>query len=109
MTGLHKLIEMGRDRKLSYEERFLTRLELADALEAALEGLYRVYVNLGEDTDGARNAEELFGPWVGFDPATHIPNLVAEHRDEWEHAYEEGVQDAKRDLEMGAYYDRHGR
>ncbi|USH44540.1 hypothetical protein SEA_CASSITA_86 [Microbacterium phage Cassita] len=73
--------------------------------EAALEGLYKVYVNLGEDTDGARNAKELFGPWVGFDPATHIPDLVMEHRKEWENAYEEGYEDAKRE----AYYEREGR
>lgn len=69
--------------------------DLADSLEAALEGLYRVYVNLGEDTDGARNARELFGPWVGFDPATHVPNLVMEHRKDWENAYEEGLQDGR--------------
>lgn len=78
---------------------------LVRELENALDGLYKVYVNLGEDTDGARNAKELFGPWVGFDPATHIPKLVAEHRDEWEHAYEEGVEDGKRE----AYDERHGR
>lgn len=57
-------------------------------LENSLEGLYRVYVNIGEDTDGARNAEQLFGPWVGFDPAAHIPQLVADFRKESEEDYE---------------------
>lgn len=59
----------------------------ADALESALEGLFQVYVELGEDTDGARNAKELFS-WFGFDPATHIPELVAAFRKQSEEDYE---------------------
>lgn len=70
--------------------------KLADALENALEGLYKVYVNLGEDTDGARNADQFFGAWVAFDPAKHIPDLVKEHRTEWENSYEEGYADGQR-------------
>lgn len=71
---------------------------LSQELEASLEGLYGVYVNLGFDTDGARNARELFGPWVGFDPATHIPELAAEHQRESEDDYE---TDLKREYERG--------
>lgn len=66
--------------------------------EAALEGLYRVYVDIGEDTDGARNAKELFGPWVSFDPATHVPNLVADFRKMMEEDYD---TDLEREYERG--------
>lgn len=96
MSKLTDLIENGKNPKLHYEKRYETRVALAYALESALEGLYKVYVNLGEDTDGARNAEQLFGPWVGFDPAKHIPDLVMEHRKEWDNAYEEGYADGQR-------------
>lgn len=84
---------------LSYtrnQREALVMMNLVRELENALEGLYRVYVNLGEDTDGARNAEQLFSPWVGFDPAKHVPDLVMEHRNEWENAYEEGYADGQR-------------
>lgn len=66
--------------------------------EAALEGLYRVYVNIGEDTDGTRNAKELFGPWVGFDPAVHVPSLVADFRKMMEEDYD---TDLEREYERG--------
>lgn len=74
------------ERLLTYTrsaERWIIS-DLTDQLRSALAGLFQVYVELGEDTNGARNAKELFGPWVGFDPATHIPELVAERRREWE-------------------------
>lgn len=69
-------------------------LRLSQELEASLEGLYGVYVSLGFDTDGARNARELFGPWVGFDPATHIPELAAEYRRESEEDYDNDLAKA---------------
>lgn len=55
-----------------------------DALDAAEKGLYDVYVNLGEDTDGARNARELFGPMVSTTPGELVPRLVAAYRSEME-------------------------
>ena len=54
------------------------------ALDAAEEGLYRVYVELGEDTDGARNARELFGPMTRTVPGEWVPKLVREYRAEME-------------------------
>lgn len=80
----------------SAEKDIIFRLTLE--LQAALEGLYLVYVNIGEDTDGARNAKELFGPWVGFDPATHVPNLVADFRKMMEEDYD---TDLEREYERG--------
>lgn len=65
--------------------------DAADALEAVTaerdrfyEGLYQAYVQLGEDTDGARNADELFRPMVNCDPAEWVPRLVANYRAEME-------------------------
>lgn len=55
-----------------------------DALDAAEEGLYRVYVELGEDTDGARNARELFGPMINTAPGELVPQLVRQYRTEME-------------------------
>lgn len=80
----------------SAERGIISRLSLE--LHEALEGLYLVYVNIGEDTDGARNAKELFGPWVGFDPAVHVPSLVADFRKMMEEDYD---TDLEREYERG--------
>lgn len=78
----------------------------ADALEAEhqraesyFEGLYNVYVQLGEDTDGARDARALFGPMTQTDPAEWLPRLVRANRCEWEDEAErmEAERDALRE------------
>lgn len=55
------------------------RAELAEALD----GLFNVYIALGEDPDGARNAAQLFGP-VATPPGKWIPQVVAETIAEYE-------------------------
>jgi hypothetical protein len=53
--------------------------------ERTLEGLYAAYCALGEDTDGARNARELFGPMTHIgNPAEYVARLVREYRAEME-------------------------
>lgn len=97
MSELTKLIDRARATvEVAGDVSPVLLAKVTYELEQALEGLYRVYVNLGEDTDGARNAKELFGPWVGFDPATHIPKLVAETRKQWEEDYEADLEKAEK-------------
>lgn len=76
--------ETGKARV--FEQRWEAALEVIQTTESErdrfYEGLYQVYVRLGEDTDGARNADELFRPMVGCDPAEWVPRLVAECRAE---------------------------
>lgn len=79
--------------------------QLADALERAMSGLYNVYLELGEDPDGARNAQELFGPWVGFDPATTIPKLVARNQKDWDRDVEEVERMAWDQGAQSVFYD----
>ncbi|MBG9886977.1 hypothetical protein ABE10_10560 [Bacillus toyonensis] len=57
---------------------------LIEERDRLLDGLYRVYVALGHDTDGARDGRALFGPMVYTDPAEWVPDLVREAREDWE-------------------------
>lgn len=80
-------------RRDSYNSVVAERDELRERLAAAEEGLFRVVVAIGEDTDGARTARDYFGPLTILvrdqppitDPVGVTLHLVAEYRREMEH------------------------
>lgn len=95
------LEELRRDAEHSMYIDPDVLVEVIDRLAAAEEGLFRVVVAIGEDTDGARTARDYFGPLTVLvrdqppitDPVGITLHLVSEYRREMEQ--EADIADAR--------------